>query len=141
MALPAAAVNDGVLLQGSNGGGLLGGIIGGVFFLLYLAFIVVVIAGMWKTFQKAGEPGWGAIVPIYNTYLLLKIAGRPGWWLVLFLIPVINFIISIIVSIDIANNFGKGTGYGLGLGFLPFIFYPMLGFGDASYQSGSTGGF
>ena len=45
-----------------------------------------------------------------------------------------NLIVAIIVSISIANRFGKGTGFGLGLMFLGFIFYPILGFGDDRYQ-------
>ena len=52
--------------------------------LVWLALIVLVLAGWWKMFEKAGQPGWAAIIPIYNLYILLKIAGRPGWWLILF---------------------------------------------------------
>lgn len=132
--LPAAVADGTVLLQ-NNGGG---GIIGIIFLLLYLAVIGVVIAGLWKTFEKAGEPGWGSLIPLYNNYLMLKIADRPGWWLILFFIPVVNFLIIILVSVDIAENFGKGAGFGLGLAFLSVIFYPILGFGDATYQGGST---
>jgi hypothetical protein len=102
---------------------------------VWLAIAVLMIAALWKIFDKAGEPGWAAIIPVYNLYILLKIAGRPGWWLLLFFIPFVNFIISIIVSIDIAKRFGKGTGFALGLVFLPFIFYPMLAWGDASYTA------
>ncbi|MCG3205059.1 MAG: hypothetical protein KCHDKBKB_01776 [Elusimicrobia bacterium] len=94
---------------------------------------VIVIAGLWKTFVKAGQPGWGAIIPFFNVYLMLKIAGRPGWWLLLFFIPLVNFVIMIIVSIDIAKAFGHGVGYALGLTFIPIIFYPMLGFGSSTY--------
>ncbi len=83
---------------------------------------------------KAGEPGWGIIIPIYNIYILTKIAGRPGWWLLLMLIPIVSLIIMIIVMMDIAKAFGRGAGTGLGLAFLPFIFYPILGFGSAQYQ-------
>lgn len=119
---------------------LVGAILGLVFLGLYALLIVAIVGGMWKTFTKAGEPGWGAIVPIDNIYLLIKIGDRPGWWLALLLIPGINGIVQAVVSIDIARNFGKGS-YGLGLGFLPFIFYPLLGFGDAAYRGGSTGGF
>jgi hypothetical protein len=103
--------------------------------IFYLAFVVLVIAGFWKVFTKAGHPGWASLVPIYNAYVLLKIAGKPGWWLVLFLIPIVNFVIAIIVSIEVAKAFGKGGGFGVGLAFLGCIFYPILGFGDAKYQS------
>jgi hypothetical protein len=108
----------------------------GVFpLIISLAFAVLVIAGLWKIFSKAGQPGWGAIIPIYNIYLMLKVAGRPGWWLVLFLIPIVNIIISLIVAIDMAKSFGKGAGFGVvGLWLFTFVGYPMLGFGDARYQ-------
>jgi ABC-type sulfate transport system permease subunit len=92
------------------------------------------IAALWKVFEKAGEPGWAAIVPIYNLVVLLKIAGRPLWWIILFIIPFVNFIIGIVVAFDVAKRFGKGAGFALGLVFLPFIFYPVLAWGDASYH-------
>lgn len=115
-----------------------GGIAATLVLLIQLALIVLVIAGLWKTFTKAGKPGWGAIIPIYNIILLLEIARRPLWWIILFLIPLVNFIVAIIVSFDVAKNFGKGVGFGLGLAFLGFIFYPILGFGDAKYQPAAS---
>ena len=105
-----------------------------MFMLIQLAIIVLIIVGFWKTFTKAGQPGWASIIPIYNLYIMLKIAGRSGWWILLYIIPLVNIIIAIIVSIDIAKAFGKGTGFGVGLAFLGFIFFPILGFGDATYQ-------
>ena len=102
--------------------------------LIQLAIIVVVVAWIWKTFEKAEQPGWAAIVPFYNIYIMTQIAKKPAWWIVLFLIPFVNFIISIIIMIEIAKNFGKGTGFGIGLALLGFIFFPILGFGDAQYQ-------
>ncbi|GGU62686.1 DUF5684 domain-containing protein [Lentzea flava] len=105
-----------------------------------LVFAVIVIAGMWATFAKAGKPGWAAIIPIYNLYVLLKVAGRPGWWLILFIIPLVNFIMSIIVAIDVAKSFGKGGAFGFFLlALLPFIGYPVLGFGSAQYRGPAAG--
>jgi hypothetical protein len=118
----------------SSGGGGAGAI---VVLLVELVIAVVLIASMWKVFTKAGEPGWAAIVPIYNMLVMLKIAGKPGWWFILMLIPFVNAIIGILVAIAIAQRFGKSTGYGIGLAFLPIIFYPMLGFGDAQFQGGA----
>ncbi len=100
--------------------------------------LLVIVAAMWKVFTKAGKPGWAAIIPFYNIWILLQIVGRPGWWLVLMLIPGVSFIILIILSIDMAKSFGKGTGFGLGLAFLSLIFYPILGFGDAKYNGPSV---
>lgn len=101
--------------------------------LIYVALMIVVIAGMWKMFVKAGKPGWAAIVPFYNFIVLLQIAGKPLWWIILLFIPFVNFIIIILVCIALAKSFGKGVGYGIGILLLSFIFIPMLGFGDARY--------
>ena len=120
-------------LQESGGGGG-GGAFGAVSMLFFLAIFVLVIAGMWKVFVKAGKPGWASIIPIYNLFVLLDIAKRPAWWFILFLIPFVNIIILIVVSLDIARVFGKGAGFGIGLALLGFIFYPLLGFSDATYQ-------
>jgi hypothetical protein len=109
------------------------GSISPVVVLIYLALIVVMIAGMWKVFAKAGKPGWAAIVPIYNYIVMLEIVGRPIWWIVLFLIPFVNFVVFIIIALDMAKSYGRSTGFGLGLIFLPFIFYLILGFGPATY--------
>ena len=120
-----------ILAQEGGGGGGLGGLI---FMVVWLALVVGVLAGIWKTFAKAGQPGWAAIIPFYNIIVMLQIAGRPTWWIILFFVPVVSLVIAILVSIDIAKNFGKGAGFGIGLAFLGFIFYPILGFGDAQYQ-------
>jgi uncharacterized membrane protein YhaH (DUF805 family) len=119
-----------ILAQVQEQGGGIENLIAAVFM---LGLAILIIAGLWKTFEKAGLPGWGAIIPIYNVYLMCKLAGRPGWWVLLFLIPCVGIIIGIIVWLDIAKNFGKGAGFGLGLAFLGFIFIPILGFGDARY--------
>ena len=127
-----------VLAQSSSSNSAAGsaaGTIGALLFCgIYFAVIVLVIAGIWKTFVKAGQPGWAAIVPIYNIYVLCQIAGRPWWWLLVMLIPVVGIVAAIIVSIDVAKSFGKGTGFAIGLALLPFVFYPILGFGSAQYQ-------
>ena len=108
--------------------------LGGTFVLLMLAVAVVFIIGFWKVFSKAGQPGWACLIPFYNAYILLKIVGRPGWWLVLFLIPFINFVIAIIVAIDLAKSFGKSAAFGVVmLVLLSGIGYLVLGFGSARY--------
>ena len=82
----------------------------GIVVVLYLAVIVLAIAGLWKTFVKAGKPGWGAIVPVYNVILMLEIAGRPLWWVLLFFIPCVSIVVAFLVCIDIAKKFGKELG-------------------------------
>jgi hypothetical protein len=107
---------------------------GSVLLLIYLVVIAAWLIGNWILYSKAGRPGWASIIPIYSGYVLLKIVGRPGWWLILFLIPVVNLVTYIIVMLDLAKAFGKGSGFGVGLMFLPFIFIPILGFGEARYR-------
>ena len=105
-----------------------------------LLIALVLIVAMWKVFTKAGQPGWASIIPIYNLYIWCKIVGRPWWWILLMLIPFVNFIVCIILCIDLAKSFGKGVGFGIGLALLGIIFFPILGFGSAQYQGPSAGG-
>lgn len=100
--------------------------IGTMIFGLVIAVFFVFV--MWKIYEKAGEPGWASIIPIYNFIVLLKIAGRPLWWIIIFPIA------GLIIPFDLARKFGKGAGFGLGLLLLSFIFYPILAFGDATYN-------
>ena len=106
---------------------------------LLLLFIVllpalIVTAGLWKVFTKAGQPGWAAIVPIYNIYVLLQIVGRPTIWLVGFIIPGVNIVVGILVTLDLVKAYGKGAGFAVGIILVPFVFIPLLGFGSAQYQ-------
>lgn len=116
---------------GMSGGAAAG--IGAGMMIVWLAVIVLVIASMWKVFTKAGQPGWASIIPIYNLIVLIQIAGKPLWYIVLFLIPFVNFVAAILISIALAKSFGKGGGFAAGLILLPVIFYPILGFGSAQY--------
>ena len=102
-----------------------------------LAITILLIVSLWKVFTKAGRPGWASVIPIYNAYILCKIAGKSGWWLLLLFIPLVNIVILILIGIGVAENFGKGAGFGVGLGLLGFIFYPILAFGDAQYRGGT----
>lgn len=107
----------------------------GVTDIFLIAIIILMVAGFWKVFEKAGQPGWAAIIPIYNYYIMAKIAGKPGWWVLLMLIPVVGIIIFIIICIEIAKRFGKSSGFGVGMALLSPIFWPILGFGDAQYMN------
>jgi hypothetical protein len=121
-----------MMLQEESSSG--GGIFATVFMICWLGFIVLMVAAMWVVFTKANEPGWACLVPIYNLIVLCRICGKPWWWLFLMCIPLVNIIIGIILGIALAGAFGKGTGFGIGIALLPFIFYPMLAWGDAKYQ-------
>lgn len=108
--------------------------VGGFGTLLLLGVTLLVIAGVWKTFTKAGKPGWACLVPIYNVIVMLQIAGRPAWWFLLLFVPIVNIAVVFVIVFDFAKAFGKGAGFAFGLFFLGFIFYPVLGFSDARYM-------
>jgi hypothetical protein len=108
--------------------------IGFIGWLFYIAIIALMLVSTWIVYVKAGKPGWACLIPIYSTLVLLEIVGKPWWYLLLMLIPVVNIVIWIMISLDVARAFGKGSGFGIGLIFLPIIFYPILAFGDAKYQ-------
>jgi hypothetical protein len=99
----------------------------------FLAYLLVAI-GMWPMLKKAGRPAWGGFIPIYNIYLQIKLAGRTGFLLILYIIPLVNIITAIVVALGVARAFGKGPVYGFFLLFLlQPIGYLILGFGSARY--------
>jgi hypothetical protein len=100
---------------------------------IFLAIAVIMIIAQWKIYEKSGKPGWAVLIPIYNIIILLEIIGKPIWWIFLFLIPIVNIIIGIWATNLLSKSFEKGVGFTIGLIFLPFIFYPILGFGSVKY--------
>ncbi|MFY9227508.1 MAG: DUF5684 domain-containing protein [Blastocatellia bacterium] len=120
---------------GAVAGGLIAGLVGLVFAVVALALVVVMIASMWKIFDKAGKPGWAAIIPIYNIIVLLEIIEKPIWWIVLFFLPFVNVIAAVLIDIELAKKFGKDALFGIGLLLLPIVFFPILAFGSARYKT------
>lgn len=106
---------------------------------VFLILIVFILAGLWRMFSKAGKPGWMCLIPILNIVVLINIAGKPWWWILLLFIPFVNFFVQIIVYVEIAKAFGQGFLFGLGMAFLGFIFIPIIGFGGATYTRPNTG--
>ncbi len=106
---------------------------GFMFVWMFIIWAIYIVA-FWKVFEKAGEAGWKSIVPFYNIWVMFEIAGRPGWWLLFMFIPFANFIVAIILALDMAKAFGKSAAFGIfGLFIFSFIGYMMLGWGDARY--------
>ena len=106
-----------------------------VYWLIMMALCVVVIIAQWKIFVKAGRPGWGAIVPIYNCYLLFDIAMGNGILFLLLFVPCANVIAMLICMYKLGQAFGKDTGFCIGLMLLSPIFLMILAFSDAQYQN------
>lgn len=104
-----------------------------VIMIIFFIIGVITIIANWKVFTKAGKPGWTSLIPFYNMYQLFEVAGMNGWMFLLLLIPFVNFIIIIMLNINLAKAFGKDTGFAIGLILLNPIFMLILAFSDATY--------
>jgi len=110
-------------------GAYIGGLIG------YLLFAFA----LFGIFKKAGEPTWQAFVPIWNWIVLIKISGKPIWWIILFLIPIVNIVILVLIYHGLSTSFGHGAGFTVGLVFLGIIFLYILGYDSKPYQGATLG--
>ncbi len=143
-----AAVQQAMMMQNvmtNNDLGMMLGRWAGVLGVIALVALVLIIIPLCKMFSKMGNNWYEALIPGHNCYVFITNAGKPGWWIfvwLLFLIPVLGWIAGAIlaiimhfaVSIGMAHKFGKGTGFGVGMAILPFIFFPILGYGSAVYK-------
>jgi hypothetical protein len=100
-----------------------------------LIFAVFMMASAWRMHSKAGQPGWVGIIPGLNILGLLKMAGKPYWWALLYFVPVLDVLVHLIVMVNVARSFGKSALFGVGLMIPPitFVALPMIGFGSARY--------
>lgn len=104
--------------------------------IIMLAIALLMIVSLWITVSKAGRPGVSQIIPIWNLIELVRISGKPLWWVILILlIPIVNLILMIMVYHGISKAFGKDAGFTVGLVLLPIIFFPILAFGKATYTA------
>ena len=111
-----------------------GGVTGTIAVVLFVLWAVQIVS-FWKVFTKAGQPGVFALIPIVNLVVLMKIVKRSGWFVLLFFIPLVNFVWLIVINIEVAKKFGKGAGFGILMSLVPIVGYPILGFGDAKYDA------
>ncbi len=118
-------------MSDNNAGGIVFLII---FSIIMLGLVALFLVSFWKIFEKAGRPGWAGIIPIYNMVVLCEIVKKPGWWVLLMMIPYVGIIWSIWTTNLLVKKFGKDEGFTVGCVLLPFVFYPILAFGDAKFQ-------
>ena len=109
----------------------------------YLPYLLVwgavtipgVLLGWLGVFPKAGLPRWAALVPVYNVYLRVVGGARLSvLWFVLLWIPAVQVVAALLVNVEVARRFGRSEGFGVGLAMIGFVFYPLIGYGDAQYQ-------
>ena len=99
--------------------------------LVVMGLLIFLVIAMWKVNEKANEPGWAVLIPIYAQIVTARIGGKSAWWVLAMFLPGINLIAFLVLSFGVAERFNKSSLFGLGLALLPFLFYPMLAFGDA----------
>ena len=109
------------------------------FFIIFLAIYVLTAIGLWKTFKKAGKPGWHAIIPFLNMYDMFEIGGQKGVYIFFMFIPFVGTAIysvyALLANYNIARAFKQSKGFLVGLTILPFIFTMILGFSkDMQYD-------
>jgi hypothetical protein len=117
----------------------MGYLVGSIFGLVWLALVVLVLVGMYKTFTRMGyDDAWWIFIPILNIIFMLKLIDKPLWWIALLLIPCVNAVVGLycgwLLSEKVAKAYGKDTLFAVGLMLLGFIFYPILGFGSQDPQ-------
>lgn len=104
------------------------------FWPLWGCLVIFYLFVWWRIFEKAGRPGWESLIPFYNLYIIAtKISGRPGWWLLMLLVPFANIYYAIVLVRSYARSFGQGVGFTVGLIFLGGIFNPIIAFGNIRY--------
>lgn len=108
-----------------------------MFHILPIVYVIILasVAGLYKIFEKAGEKGWKAIIPIYNYYIWLKILKRPWWWIFIFLVPGVGFMMMMVVTGITTECFGKRSpGRMILSGLLFFVGLPLMGFGKEQFK-------
>lgn len=109
-----------------------------IYFFIAIPVAILVLAGMWKMFRKAGKPGWAVLVPIYNIYCLFDISWGKGWIFLLLCIPIVNIAVNLIMNIKLAAAFGREKAFGIGLFILSPVFMAILGWGSDAYLGPQT---
>lgn len=135
----AFSLKGGMMAEMANESAGIGIMFGTVFFMLMMSvlfFLVIpmLLAGQWRTYEKGGKPGWACLIPIYNMVCIAEMGKQPTWWVIFLFIPLVNIVFAILLLNAMVKAFGKDAGWTVGLLFLPFVFYPMLAWGDARHE-------
>jgi hypothetical protein len=110
-----------------------------ILFIPFLIFIFAIYAYMAVCLMKMAkktntENAWFAWIPILNIILMVQIAKKPGWWFILFFIPIVNLVISILIWMEIAKALGKPEWLGI------LMIVPIANFIVPGYLAFSSNG-
>lgn len=115
-----------------------------VMLIILIPIWIIYIIGLWKMFKKAGKKGWEAIIPFYNNWVYVEVAGL-NWWYFLFIISgtivtfidldelsplcnLVSFVAIFFCNYNIAKKLHKGTGFAVAMTLVGFIIIPLIGF-------------
>ena len=107
------------------------------YLLLFLLVSLSIRIGLSGLFRKAKEKAWKAFVPIYSDYIWIQLIGKPKWWIILTLIPIVRTLVKVSMHIELSNAFGKYSfGNHVQALLLPFFFFPKVGFSHSEKYLG-----
>lgn len=97
------------------------------------------LAGIYfALFRKADKPVWASFIPVYREYIFLRVAGCPGWWLLILIAtiwaPVVGYFWAGVICFRLARRFNRGEDFAIACAILPVIFVPFLAFGKSQYN-------
>jgi signal peptidase I len=97
--------------------------------IIFLILVLISFVGLYKIFEKAGLPGWKALIPIYNFWILGTIINRPKWWGLIMIVPGVNLIMYGVYGFHLARAFKKRMNNDLIMAaFMPYLYFAYLGF-------------
>lgn len=109
-----------------------------VIFSVSLLMMLLPAPGLAKLFVKAGEKGWKAYVPFYNTFVMIKIAKRPQHWFYWQFIPILGWFVTLGIYIEFARVYGKFAFWEHSLIVLTLgAWFNVIGFSEQTRFSGA----
>lgn len=97
--------------------------------IILLIFRIGVTIGYWKLFEKANVEGWKSLIPIYSEYWLIKIVGKPSYWVLYLFIPILNIFTFYVLIFDLLRCYGKKSLMSQFLIiFIGPVYIPYIGF-------------
>lgn len=97
--------------------------------IIFLILVLISFIGLYKIFEKAGLPGWKALIPIYNFWIVGTIINRPKWWAFIMIVPGINLIMFGVYGFHLARAFKKRmTNDLITATLMPYLYFAYLGF-------------
>jgi len=107
-------------------------------FILFTATVIAYFASLWKLFQKAGEPSWKGFIPIYNFFVWQKINARPWYWVLILIIPGVQFLMLIIMNVQMAWSFNQRGWKNTLLAIVaPYYLFPKMAFSEEVTYTGN----